>query len=189
MHAACGCPAVALQRHAGWTDGRLSSLQGVASARSVAQVKAGCAQFLRATTLQCLRSGLPGAQALQQHVLRLLDTGLAIARCLADPPVSCWGPLASLRWQHVSACAAWELLLTGMAHIHPVAKVRCRCVQADAPAAAAQLQGLQGRWGDSLRAVQNFAGRPFEVVRAMQLPELMLQLDLNGYYQRAAHGA
>ena len=66
-------------------------------------------------------------------------------------------------------------------------RLRCiGCVQADAPSAAAQLHGLQSHWRDSVRAVKNFASRPFEVVRAMQLPELMLQLDLNGFYQRAA---
>ena len=59
-------------------------------------------------------------------------------------------------------------------------------MQADHAASAAQLSGLQVRWRDGIRAVQNFANRPFEVVRAVQLPELMLQLDLNGFYQRLA---
>ena len=50
-------------------------------------MRGACPRFLRATALQCLQSGLPGAPALQQHVLRLLSTGIHISRCLADPEV------------------------------------------------------------------------------------------------------
>ena len=71
-----------------WVNTGSRTVQAVASAQTVGEVGASCTQFLRAITLQCMHSGLPGAQALQQHLTRLLDTGVTIARTLADPPVS-----------------------------------------------------------------------------------------------------
>ena len=95
------------------------------------------------------------------------QSGRARGACVWDL-VSDWAmgivfPCRSLRESHLSSRALQET-----------------------PEFAAQLHGLQSRWRDGMRAVQNFASRPFEVVRAVQLPELMLQLDLNGFYQRVA---
>ena len=199
-------------------------------AGSLAQLRGSLVQFQKALTLQCLQSRLPGAQALRQHVLRLLDLGLQAAAVLSSPQVRSRTRPGSARACHASKLGwselvwprcwpAWEWtviwhvrLLRGRdpgsepsagpkhskhdSSMHPawgLCSSRCRqlclnpgAMQEDAAAAAAQLHGLQVRWRDGVRAVQNFANRPFEIVRAVQLPELMLQLDLNGFYQRLA---
>ena len=59
-------------------------------AASMSQLRGSFLQFQRAISLQCLQSKLPGAQALRQHVVRLLDLGLQASQFLTMPQV-CFG--------------------------------------------------------------------------------------------------
>ena len=79
-------------------DMKLLQVQDVSSASSIVQLQGSCVQFQKAVTLQCLQSKLPGAQALRQHVLKLLDLGLQASAVLSSPQVRLCTMLACGVW-------------------------------------------------------------------------------------------